>query len=425
MIRFGLLLTAASVSLLSACVSKNNAPVVYGTDPNARIVSSRSTIEAEKARAAAAYAASPYTARQARASFAYDAATQTGVTPAVATSGAAPLTPVAENWSQGRTTKPSLPSAPQYLTATDSAPERLARPSDQPPGQVTVLPGDTVYAISRRTGASPQAIIALNRLEAPYTLTIGDRLRVPASSVPPSRAAAEPVIVNASASTAAPRHAAPRDGAHVVRAGETLYSISRATGVDVNQLARANAIRSPYTISIGRTLRIPGRADAAPAPKSGPKAAPQREAAAKPEDITRNVSYTAPTAKATEKMFDRPVQGAIIGNFGFASGGKRNDGVNIAAPVGTPVRAAADGEVVYRGSELQGYGNLLLVKHADGFVTAYAHNDAMLVKKGDHVHKGQVIAKVGKTGTATEPQLHFEIRQNLKAIDPVALIGAL
>lgn len=119
------------------------------------------------------------------------------------------------------------------------------------------------------------------------------------------------------------------------------------------------------------------------------------------------------------------MQGRVIGSFGLSQAGKRNDGVNIAAPVGTPVRAAADGEVVYRGSELEGYGNLLLIKHEDGFVTAYAHNDAMLVKKGDRVRKGQVIAKVGQTGSASEPQLHFEIRQNLKAIDPVALMGSL
>jgi len=116
------------------------------------------------------------------------------------------------------------------------------------------------------------------------------------------------------------------------------------------------------------------------------------------------------------------VKGAVIAEFGSAGVGRRNDGVNIAAPVGTPVRAAADGEVVYRGSELDGYGNLLLIKHADGFVTAYAHNDTMLARKGQKVQKGQVIAKVGQTGAVTEPQLHFEIRQNLKSVDPLALL---
>ena len=121
-------------------------------------------------------------------------------------------------------------------------------------------------------------------------------------------------------------------------------------------------------------------------------------------------------------MFDWPVKGAIIGQYGSGDLGRRNDGVNIAAPVGTPVRSAADGEVVYRGSELDGYGNLLLIKHDDGFVTAYAHNDVMLVRKGQKVRQGQVIAKVGQTGSAPEPQLHFEIRQNLKSVDPLAFL---
>ncbi|MEX0645808.1 MAG: M23 family metallopeptidase, partial [Parvularculaceae bacterium] len=112
----------------------------------------------------------------------------------------------------------------------------------------------------------------------------------------------------------------------------------------------------------------------------------------------------------------------IIGQYGAGLMGRRNDGVNIAAPVGTPVRASADGEVVYRGSDLDGYGNLLLIKHGDGFVTAYAHNDAMLVKKGDLVRQGQVIAKVGQTGAATVPQLHFEIRQDLKSVDPLGFL---
>ncbi|MHA7873321.1 MAG: murein hydrolase activator EnvC family protein, partial [Hyphococcus sp.] len=126
----------------------------------------------------------------------------------------------------------------------------------------------------------------------------------------------------------------------------------------------------------------------------------------------------------TKSMFAWPVRGAVIAEYGSGDVGRRNDGVNIAAPAGTPVRAAADGEVVYRGSELDGFGNLLLVKHTDGFVTAYAHNDAMLVKKGDKVRQGQVIAKVGESGAVTSPQLHFEIRQNLKSVDPIALLGA-
>jgi murein DD-endopeptidase MepM/ murein hydrolase activator NlpD len=222
--------------------------------------------------------------------------------------------------------------------------------------------------------------------------------------VPPSRAAA--------AAPAAP----PRETAHVVRSGDTLYSISRATGASVDAIAQANSLGRPYSLRVGQTLKIPGGAGAVAAASRAPEA--------DVGDLARNVSYGSTTTKPGA-LFDWPVQGRVIGSFGLSDAGKRNDGVNIAAPVGTPVRAAGDGEVVYRGSELEGYGNLLLIKHDDGFVTAYAHNDAMLVKKGDRVRKGQVIAKVGQSGSASEPQLHFEIRQNLKAIDPVALMGSL
>ena len=122
-------------------------------------------------------------------------------------------------------------------------------------------------------------------------------------------------------------------------------------------------------------------------------------------------------------MFEWPLRGAVVSGFGMGELGRRNDGINIAAPAGSAVRAAAPGEVVYRGSELDGFGNLLLIKHEGGYVSAYAHNDAMLVRKGDRVRQGQVIAKVGQTGDVTSPQLHFEIRRELKAVDPTSLLG--
>lgn len=384
-----LLLTTASVA---ACGSSNRAPIVYGTQPHqqaARIYNSPSQPVAPsysryQPALAPAYGASTYT----------PALDGIVLEPAVAT-GPAPLTPVAETWREERGVGAAQPT---YVAQNGIDPYA---PAAELPGQVTVLPGDTVYAIARRTGATPQSIITLNRLQPPYRLEVGEIVRVPANSVPPSRAAAAPE--------------APRDSAHVVKPGETLYSISRATGASVDQIAHANSLGAPYSLRVGQTLRIPGATGSI---------ATARATEADVGDLARNISYGAAPAKSGG-LFDWPVQGRMIGSYGLSDAGKRNDGVNIAAPVGTPVRAAADGEVVYRGSELDGYGNLLLIKHEDGFVTAYAHNDAMLVKKGDRVRKGQVIAKVGQTGAASEPQLHFEIRQNLKAIDPVALLGSL
>jgi murein DD-endopeptidase MepM/ murein hydrolase activator NlpD len=297
-----------------------------------------------------------------------------------------------------------LPPAPVYL----SAPVLSAAASES--GVIAVEPGDTVYAIARRTRTDPQAIIALNHLRPPYQLEIGQTIRLP-------QAKTRRAETQAAARAAEPAPDPSRNW-RAVRPGDTLSSISRATGVPVKQLARANGLRAPYTLEVGDRLEIPAIKTERAAPKQQREARRDDRAL---KDLARNVNYDA-QPKVGERLFEWPVKGAIIGQYGSGALGRRNDGVNIAAPVGTPVRAAADGEVVYRGSELDDYGNLLLIKHDDGFVTAYAHNDVMLVEKGQPVRQGQIIAKVGQSGAAGEPQLHFEIRQNLKAVDPIKLL---
>ncbi|MBB5519489.1 peptidoglycan DD-metalloendopeptidase family protein [Amphiplicatus metriothermophilus] len=368
-----LFLIAASTAALAACgSSRNNAPVVYGTQPAAagRIYNSPAELPS--------------------------AQTASYREPA----RLAPAAPVE------REALPSAPApAPTYVSAYETV--------KSPPaggGWVTVRPGDTVYAIARRTGASPQAIIAENGLPAPYTLRIGDTLRVP----DPGRKIANDLAQPAPQATPV---SARRANIRIVRRGDTLYSIARASGASLEAIAQANGLRPPYTLSVGQELIIPG------ADGSAGRGGLQREASLDVADIARAVSYTPPpAAQDSGRLFDWPVRGAIIAKYGATGAGRRNEGVNIAAPKGTPVRAAADGEVVYRGSELDGYGNLLLIRHDDGFVTAYAHNDVMLVRKGQKVQKGQVIAKVGQTGAVSEPQLHFEIRQNLKSVDPLAFL---
>ena len=121
--------------------------------------------------------------------------------------------------------------------------------------------------------------------------------------------------------------------------------------------------------------------------------------------------------------FLMPVNGKVTARFGSVSNGLHNDGINIAAPRGTPVRAAQNGVVAYAGNELKGFGNLLLIRHANGWMSAYAHNDVLLVKRGDQVKRGQVIARVGSTGNVATPQLHFELRHNTEAVDPVPNLG--
>ncbi|WP_430512371.1 peptidoglycan DD-metalloendopeptidase family protein [Pannonibacter phragmitetus] len=118
------------------------------------------------------------------------------------------------------------------------------------------------------------------------------------------------------------------------------------------------------------------------------------------------------------QMFRWPVRGRVISEFGSKPGGARNDGINLAVPEGTPVKAAGDGSVIYAGNELQGFGNLVLIRHADGWVSAYAHNSEILVKRGDEVQRGQVISKAGATGNVNQPQVHFELRQGNRPVDP-------
>ena len=152
-----------------------------------------------------------------------------------------------------------------------------------------------------------------------------------------------------------------------------------------------------------------------------PKARP------KSSSVTRNnlPAYQAPRVDtANAPSFVWPVSGEIISNFGGPANGERNDGINIATPLGTPIHAAASGTITYSGNELKDYGNLVLIKHEDGYVTAYAHADRLIVARGDVVSRGQVIGYAGQTGDVSTPQLHFEIRHDTQPVNPKPLLMA-
>ncbi len=129
--------------------------------------------------------------------------------------------------------------------------------------------------------------------------------------------------------------------------------------------------------------------------------------------------------KQAGMQFRWPVRGRIISGFGPKPGGQQNEGINVSVPEGTSVKAAEDGVVAYAGNELKGYGNLVLIKHTDGWVTAYAHNSEIDVKKGETVKRGQTIAKAGQTGSVTSPQVHFEIRKGSQPVDPSSHLAGL
>ena len=152
-----------------------------------------------------------------------------------------------------------------------------------------------------------------------------------------------------------------------------------------------------------------------------PKARP------KSSSVTRNnlPAYQAPRVDtANAPSFVWPVSGEIISNFGGPANGERNDGINIATPLGTPIHAAASGTITYSGNELKDYGNLVLIKHEDGYVTAYAHADRLIVARGDVVSRGQIIGYAGQTGDVSTPQLHFEIRHDTQPVNPKPLLMA-
>jgi murein DD-endopeptidase MepM/ murein hydrolase activator NlpD len=141
-----------------------------------------------------------------------------------------------------------------------------------------------------------------------------------------------------------------------------------------------------------------------------------------PAPVTQPATYS--PAPAGSLAFAWPLSGPVIADFGSNANGERNDGINIAVPYGTPIHAAAAGEISYAGNELRGYGNLVLIKHDDGYVTAYAHAERLVVTRGDYVAKGQVIGYAGQTGDVTSPQLHFEIRHGVTPVNPRTVLAS-
>ena len=262
---------------------------------------------------------------------------------------------------------------------------------------------------------------------------------------------------------------------HIVTAGETLSGIAQAYNADIYELAILNQIEPPFRIYVGQSLKLPVFPG-----KPVQLAAFKRSIPIKRKDLTPSVESTASllsgvshrsnttdnemvllnvkpgikplqqkqfvSSSSSTKKFRRtkktelisslppvrkgspfiwPVEGSLISEFGSKGEGLRNDGINIAAPRGSVVRAARPGVVAYAGNELRGFGNLLLIKHGNGWVTAYAHNDSLAVRRGEKVRRGQVIAHVGNSGNVVQPQLHFEIRKGNKAVDPMRQISHL
>ena len=326
------------------------------------------------------------------------------------------------------------------------AANQLAYANQIRPGKVLVIP--------RRVAMAPGTAS-----ESPATYEQRPMARIPAEAAPAPRALA-------SAET----------GIYTVEPGDTLFSVARRTGMKPTELASLNGFATDTQLRIGQRLRISGEAGtavatAAPVPQPRTLGAPEKPlgqlvvsgdgtpkaategpkiALASPADtaatgraivdtpkipavpplpaetppVTRaslpaEVDAVAEPASVDGKQFRWPVRGRIVSGFGSKPNGEKNDGINLAVPEGTSVKAVEAGTVIYAGNELENYGNLVLIRHADGFVSAYAHNKDLLVKRGDTVRRGQTVAHAGMSGSVSSPQVHFELRKGAKPVNPL------
>jgi murein DD-endopeptidase MepM/ murein hydrolase activator NlpD len=335
-------------------------------------------------------------------------------------------------------------AVPIARPASERPPVSKAAAQFTTPGSVTVQSGDTLYGLSRRNNVPIRAIINANNIAPPYVLRVGQTLTL------------------------------PRQAYHQVAPGDSVASIARAYGVSSQELVRLNEIEAPYVIYVGQPVLLPttsggqtvatnaavvgnlpraaaqpqaagtasggstvtsvspalggGTVSANPIEASGaPNAASAPSSPQAPGPVASLPEAAAPPPEAPitapASAFIWPVQGNILSGYGPKAGGLYNEGINIAVPQGTPVRASQDGEVVYVGNELRGYGNLLLLRHPNGWVTAYAHNETLLVQRGDKVRRGQAIARAGSSGSVDSPQVHFEIRQGTRSVDPTRYLA--
>lgn len=312
---------------------------------------------------------------------------------------------------------------------------------------VEVGPGDSAASLSQGFGVPVSVIVEANGLTSPADVRPGQRLVMPTyvyrdnATMPPMTVASVPAAPAPDALGTAPTTlndqaraitGDPAARSHTVGSGDTLYSIARMYGVSPGEVARVNGLGPDGTVKLGTTLTIPGAGGLAPHETMVASLEPQPTAGDVMTDAapTAGAATVEPPAAVVQPIDDGvssagasgfrwPVRGRIIAGFGKQADGARNDGINLAVPAGTPVHAAEAGTVIYAGNQLEGYGNLVLIQHKDEWVSAYAHNAALNVKRGDTVKRGQTIASVGNTGSVEQPQLHFELRRKQKPVDPL------
>ena len=297
----------------------------------------------------------------------------------------------------------SPPPAWQVKVVTPSA-------VDVSPSTYVVKTGDTLRRISDRTGAASEAIARVNDIAAPFKIKVGQKLKIPGGRY------------------------------HRVGKGETGIAISRGYGVEWARIAQLNELEEPYILREGQRLLLPSQKEVAGMSADQRAAAfrldiedlitgsePALATRAEPKPPVTTARVVAPTVTVAEPArfagrFDWPVRGPILRSFGRHSGGQQNDGINIGTERGSSIAAAADGVVAYVGQDIPAYGTLILLRHGDGWLSAYGYADSITVTRGQKVVRGQTIAKSGTSPYSPEPQLHFEIRNGRTPVNPMSYL---
>jgi murein DD-endopeptidase MepM/ murein hydrolase activator NlpD len=266
--------------------------------------------------------------------------------------------------------------------------------------QIEVGAGETLYSLAKKYQVTLRDLVAQNNLTPPYILKSGTSLTIPAPNY------------------------------HEVQTGETLYAISRSYNMKIDDLIAINDLKQPYGVKVGEKIRIAKLENLENSSNDNLKTTPTKKAPIasikspknlqKTEEIAEKKSEESLTENVLSKSnkFSWPVRGAVVSKFGPKSGGLYNDGINIKGKEGAEVKASESGVAAYVGNELKGYGNLVIIKHSGGWITAYAHLSKMLVSRGQKVAKGEKIGLVGSSGNVTSPQLYFGLRKGRDAVNP-------
>ena len=381
------------------------------------------------------------------------------ITGAIPPAGSAPIRGVERHSLGQQPTASSLPPPPVYRAAslppqpTYQAPAPVrsqpATPSAQAPaphlaskdGVHVVGAGDTLITVARRYGKSRSEVARANGLPIDAKVRLGQRLTIPGSGRGVNTASAGRTLGAPPAPLAVPtsaRHAAANTKHEAAKHEVPKPATRTAALAPLSPAAPAKGHTTPAKAAIvpAAPASKKSAAEAKPAPKTA-AAPPAQQKLAKAEtgpvatarlatpanDAKTEAAEAAPSSTGSIPGFRWPVRGRVIAGFGPKSNGQQNDGINLAVPEGTSVKAAEDGVVAYSGNELKGYGNLVLVRHSNGYVTAYAHASQLMVKRGDTIKRGQIIAKAGQTGSVSSPQLHFEIRKGSTPVEPTQFLS--